>query len=163
MKRIIDGVTYNTDTATLIARADEDYPYDDLTNEAARTEALRLYQTRGGAFFLHIHTRTSRRNSEREWRDIELNEFTPMTADEAQSWVNGTQCQVELLNDVFGEPPEAAAEEVMGATLYIRVPASLKERIDTAAKGQGLSVNAWLMRCTEGCVRQQITHAVASE
>jgi hypothetical protein len=32
------------------------------------------------------------------------------------------QFQVEILNDVFGEAPEATAEERSGATLYIHVP-----------------------------------------
>jgi hypothetical protein len=41
---------------------------------------------------------------ERRERDT----FEPMTAEEAQKWI--LEGEVELLNDVFGEPPEAAAE-----------------------------------------------------
>jgi predicted HicB family RNase H-like nuclease len=152
MKRVIDGVTYNTDTATLIAKADDDTELDKYSGEPAKSLELRLYQTRGGAFFLHMHTETSRANSEGEWRDIVRDEFEPLTASEAQHWVAKSGYQVEVLNDVFGEPPEAAAEAQPGATLYVRVPASLKEQIEAAAEMEKVSVNAWMMRCAEFCI-----------
>jgi HicB family len=56
------------------------------------------------------------------------------------------------LNDgILDEPPEAAAEESPGSTLYIRVPTSLKNRIEALAKEADLSLNAWTMRCVERC------------
>ncbi len=150
MKRVIDGVTYNTDTSTLIAQATDDQ--ETITGELAKSLELRLYQTRGGAFFLHIHTETSRRNSEGGFRDIVRNEFEPLTASEARHWVTDSGYQVEVLNDASGEPPEAAAEETPGATLYIRLPASLKDQIEAAAGNEKLSVNSWAMRCLERCI-----------
>jgi hypothetical protein len=59
--------------------------------------------------------------------------------------------EVELLADVFADPPEAAAEDAPGATLYIRVPASLKDRADRLARDEEVSLNAWAMRCVERC------------
>jgi len=79
----------------------------------------------------------------------------PLTRDEAHRWV--MEGQVELFNDVFGEPPEAGEEAAPGATLYVRVPASLKDQIEAAAAGDKLSVNAWAIRCMEGCVASRLT------
>jgi hypothetical protein len=157
MKRVIAGVTYNTDTATLIAHAEDDEEFNNYTGEPAKNRELWLYQTRGGAFFLHIHIETSRRNSEGEFRDIVRDEFEPMTTSEARHWVTSSGFQIELLNDAFGEPPEAAAEETPGATLYIRVPSSLKDRIEVAATEDALSVNAFMMRCAESCLANRST------
>ena len=81
------------------------------------------------------------------------NEFEALTASEAQHWALSGSHQVELLDEaVFGEPPEAEAEDVPGATLYIRVPATLKAQLDNAAAADKLSLNAWMMRCAENCL-----------
>ena len=53
MKRIIDSVSYNTDTATKIAFAQEnDSDTDGIT---IKRMEWTLYPTRGGAFLLHLH------------------------------------------------------------------------------------------------------------
>ena len=44
MKRVIEGKTYNTDTATIVAS----YEY---TDEKENEVTVGLYQTRGGTFF----------------------------------------------------------------------------------------------------------------
>ena len=49
------------------------------------------------------------------------------------------------------EPPTGEPE----ATIYIRLPRPLKERIEAAAKGEGVSLNAWVMRCVERCTAPQ--------
>jgi predicted HicB family RNase H-like nuclease len=150
MKRIIDGVTYNTDTATVIARAEV---VDDEWPKQGERRVLTLYQTRGGAFFVHIDTTTMRFSPrDQEWQDDQRHVFEAMTREQAHAWV--MDGQVELLNDVFGEPPEAAEEAAPGATIYLRIPASLKDQIETAANGDKLSVNAWTMRCIEQCLRR---------
>lgn len=148
MKRIIDGVTYNTDTATLIARSEWVETYFN-GNPPDERHDRRLYQTRGGAFFVHTQTETERQNFHGDWEPVTRNEFDPLTREEAHNWI--MEGNVELLNDVFGEPPEAAEEAAPGATLYIRVPSSLKDRIETLAKNDGVSLNAWTMRCVERC------------
>jgi hypothetical protein len=129
VKKIINGLTYKTDTSTLIAKAES-------TGEAyfqgpEETTHSWLYQTRGGAFFLHERTETSKKDKNDEWKQVARNEFFPMTYDRALRWF--MSAEVELLSDVFGEPPEATAEPTQGATLYIRVPTSLKGRLETLA------------------------------
>jgi predicted HicB family RNase H-like nuclease len=154
MKRIINGVTYNTDTSTLIAMAEVDHGANPYASEPAKNERMWLYQTRGGAFFLHTCTETYRRNNEGKFRAVTRDEFEPLSTSEAQHWVTGSRSrQVEIMNEkVFGEPPEAEAEETLSATLYTRMPASLKQQIETAAAEDKLSANAWVIRCTESCL-----------
>jgi hypothetical protein len=145
VKRIVDGLTYNTDTSTLLAKAewqldDQWSPYNGAECEGE------LYQTRGGAFFLvtTIHTK----DADGEPRDKV--EFAPMTAERAHEWL--LEGDVEVYRNPFEDPPEAAAEAESGATIYIRVPASLKRDVDEAARGAKVSGNVWAMRCVERCL-----------
>ncbi len=147
MKRIINGMTYNTDTATIIGRAS-------FVEEAtgARAEERRdftLYQTRGGAFFELTSVSTYRKNIHGGWEPVERHEFDPKTREQAQAWVS--EDGVELLSNVLGEPPEASEEVSKGATIYLRVPASLKDIIEADAKEDDLSVNSYAIRCMERC------------
>ena len=156
-KRIINGQTYNTDTATLIARAEADYgdtPHH--TRPGAHTE-VKVYQTRGGAFFLHTFTQTPRKDAIGNEQLVEDHMFEPMTREDVEDWVKSAgylDYQIELLSPTIGDPPEAVAEAeaVPAASLYIRVPTSLKVRIQEAAEADKLSVNAWVMRCMEACI-----------
>jgi predicted HicB family RNase H-like nuclease len=141
MKRIIDGVTYNTDTSTRLAVSD----YETLYNNESRPCQGTLYQTRGGAFFV--------------WQAIDLasdgdsgelivrNRFEALSAKEAEEWI--MTGDTEVFHNPFGEPPEAEAEDEPGSTIYLRVPTSLKKRVEEAAERQNLSTNAWTMRCIE--------------
>jgi hypothetical protein len=149
MKRIIDGVTYNTDTSTLIAKSEWIEEANSFQPVEVRHSHL-LYQTRGGAFFTTETRETERKNAAGDWIDDHRTDFTPLTADRAREWL--LEGEVELLNDVFGEPPEAAAESSPAATIYVRVPTSLKNQIEAAAANDKLSVNAWAIRCMEGCI-----------
>jgi hypothetical protein len=143
MKRIVNGVTYNTDTATKIARSE--WAPDD-----GPTVGI-LYQTRGGAFFVH------RRIQKEQWNELSheaeqttVDVFDPMSAERAHAWI--LEGEVEVFHNPFDDPPEAAAEAEPGATIYIRVPASLKRRVDEAAADEKVSGNVWAMRCVERCV-----------
>lgn len=135
MKRIIEGRTFNTETATKVAFAKVDRPY------LGADEEQTLYLTRSGAFFVHVRDPVDNQD------DIEI-----LTGEEAQNWV--LEGEVELFNSPFPDPPEAAAEEPSKteATIFIRVPQSLKRQIDATAKAAGQSVNAWAMRCLERCL-----------
>lgn len=110
-----------------------------------------LYQTRGGAYFVH-EARTKERWIERDREYVEKvdHTFQPLSPEEAQKWM--MTGEVEVFHSPFEDPPEATAEPEPGATLYVRMPASLKSRIDEAARQQGLSANVWAMRCLERCV-----------
>lgn len=135
MKRIIHGVTYNTDTARIVAR----WEYND--QDGYPTDAT-LYQTRGGAFFT-VH----------KW-EVDGKEkvyFEAVSRDEVLRLVERTN-NLEIIDDsVLQDPPEAAAEAAPGATLYIRVPASLKDQLEELAQDAGVSLNTWMMRCAERC------------
>jgi predicted HicB family RNase H-like nuclease len=49
---------------------------------------------------------------------------------------------------------ERVSEEETEGTIYARIPASLKRKIEEAAKAEGLSANSWAMRCFERCLSQ---------
>jgi hypothetical protein len=137
MKRVIDGKSYNTDTATIVAKW-EYKDQDDYDTEAT------LYQTRGGAFFIVD-----------VWENDEGHPkvyFETMSRDEVRRLVERTDNLAIINGKMLDEPPEAAEGETPGATLYLRVPASLKERVEVAASEAKLSVNAWAMRCIENCL-----------
>jgi hypothetical protein len=48
------GVTYNTDTSTVVARGE--WNDEAWGGNPAEEHSGTLYQTRGGAFFLHVHS-----------------------------------------------------------------------------------------------------------
>jgi hypothetical protein len=146
MKRIVDGLTYNTDTSTLLAKAewtlnDQWSPYNGSEVEGE------LYQTRGGAFFLVTTIHIPGDNSSDARDKVE---FAAMPPDRAQAWL--LEGDVEIYRNPFDDPPEATAEADAGATIYIRVPAALKRDVDEAAREEQVSGNVWAMRCVERCL-----------
>lgn len=142
MKRIIDGRSYNTDTAAAVAETSwEDE--DTLTKRDINTQQ-KLYQTRGGAFFLV----TTESWVDRDGDNCGRNTFEAMSAEKAAGWVMGQN--VEILDEtVFAAPPEAEAEETPAATIFVRLPASLKTRVEARAKLSSKSMNAWVVEQLE--------------
>jgi hypothetical protein len=149
MKRIIDGVTYNTDTSTALAKSEYYTGYNHQDLHCVGT----LFQTRGGAFFVWQKIELDR--ADEDGNPITRDRFLSLSRDEAEKWINTGE--VELIYNPFDElpfeePPEAVAEAEPGATIYLRVPAALKKRVDAAAMKANLSANAWAMRCLENCL-----------
>jgi predicted HicB family RNase H-like nuclease len=145
MKRIVNGVTYNTETSTVLARisyeSDDDIQWDET-----------LYQTRGGAFFVDEQSTRKIWNERDQRREIKVtNNFVPKSAEEAHKWIM-QEDNVEILRNPFDDRPEATAETEPGATIYVRVPASLKRSVEEAAKDNSVSGNVWAMRCIEQCL-----------
>ena len=145
MKRIIDGMTYNTDTATKVAI----FRVDFIDKEAGYKDST-LYVTRGGAFFVHVYV-----------PDMEEFALDPHDRIEAQEWI--LHGEVEIFNDVLEDPPEASEDQPAQpeATIYVRVPEPLKRQIDKVAKDEGQSVNAWVMRCVETCLSSRTPNGMA--
>lgn len=148
MKRIIQGQTYNTDTATAVAFCSWDDPNAEKGEIAETIETL--YVTRGGAFFA-VTERHQRGDYDdfgaKNWRVS----FEALSRSQAEYWITSRD-DVELHDDtVFNEPPEAVAEEKATTTLYLRIPQTLKEKVEAAAKGEGLSANAWATNCLQTC------------
>ncbi len=136
LKRIIGGKTYNTETATLIAAIDSEDSLDWFEH---------LYQNRFGAYFHHFG---------RPVDAIGLSSFVniePLTPAEAQEWMEKYHHD-SLIETHFGEVPEAGSGETR---FTLRMPDSLKHRIDALAKPNKQSVNSWIIRCIENCAGVQ--------
>jgi len=140
MKRLFNGVTLNTKTSTVLARLERG---DDTESFVGV-----LYQTRGGAFFVN-EVETKQIWSPRHEAHLEHESGTnyPVSPDEALKWI--MQGGVEVFHNPFDDPPKATAKSEPGATIYVRVPASLKKRVDNAAREAKLSSNVWVMQCIE--------------
>ncbi len=137
-KRIIDGQTYNTETATLVAGYDDDYDGHPVGSGAY------LFQTRFGAFFVY----------EDRWgfSDDDYEIIKPLSPAEAQTWLEQRHpTEPELIERYFGEMPEAGADEVK---FTLRMPQSLRNQLAEIAKGNKQSLNAWAVRCLESCAKQ---------
>ncbi len=132
-KRIIDGKTYNTETATLIAGRD--------TDERQFTYCDYLYQTRFGAFFRYTSLDGA--------NEDDYERIIPMTPEDARKWLEENYSyEPELIERYFGEMPEAGAGEVK---FTLRMPESLRNRLAARAVANKQSLNAWMVRCLEGC------------
>ncbi|MFI4994884.1 MAG: hypothetical protein ACHQAQ_03765 [Hyphomicrobiales bacterium] len=128
MKRIIDGKTYNIHTATRVTGGEAGEPSMGWWG---------LYQTRHGAFF-----------KVRVDHDGEtILDFGPVTDAEAQAVLE--RHANHLVEVYFGPMPEGGAAE---RRLTIRIPGNLADRVEASAKGKGLSLNSYAMRCFEQCV-----------
>ena len=147
MKRVINGLTYNTDTSTAVAR----YEYEDDKDHDTKAT---VYQNRGGAFFI-VH----------EWQEpdprhsgyghpemIDRIYFEETSREAIENLMTMGLQQVEVLDEkALALPPEAEDEEEPATTAYLRLPPALKSRIEAAAKADKLSLNAWAIRCFEKC------------
>lgn len=136
IKRIIDGKTYNTETATKHAGFDQDpgpYEYGE-----------HLYQNRLGVFFVARYLSGA---GEDDYEKID-----PITPEQAREWLEkNASWQPELIEQLFGEMPEAGAAEVK---YTLRMPESLRDRLAERAKANSQSLNAWIIRCLESCAAQ---------
>jgi HicB-like protein involved in pilus formation len=132
-KRIIDGKTYNTETATMISGG---------ADFAGQYESGKyLYQTRFGAFFAYSYMDGA---AEDDYETIE-----PLTPQQAQEWLEKNDgYNVELIERLFGQMPEAGLGEVK---YTLRMPESLRDRLAGLAKANEQSLNAWIIRCLEVC------------
>jgi len=148
MRRIVNGIAYNTDTSAAVAKY-EWTSQDQRGNEWDLTGTL--YQTHKGVFFVHVHSALEWFDQDdRETKTRTKDEFEPMTPDEATRWL--LKGGVEILDPHYAEGIPEAEDNAEGSTVYVRVPASLKRRIDEAAQHEGMSVPAWSLRCFERCL-----------
>lgn len=135
-KRIIDGKTYNTETATQIAGWDEENagPYDSGTY---------LFQTRFGAFFEYYYLDGA--------GEDDYEKIRPLSPDEAQRWLEDrVSWDPALIERLFGEMPEAGSAEVK---YTLRLPESLRNQLAKLAETNNQSLNAWIVRCLERCAK----------
>ena len=130
-KRIIDGKTYNTETATQIAGwSGDDGPYE---------RGSFLYQTRFGAFFAYEYLDGS--------GEDDFERMEPLTPEQARAWLEkNASYDVALIERLFGEMPEDGSGETK---FTLRMPDSLRDRLAERAKANRQSLNAWIVRCLE--------------
>ena len=130
MKRIIDGKTYNTDTATEVIGGDN----------SPRSDAWwGIYQTRYDAFFKVVVGHDGET----------VQEFVPLTDEQAMAQLQ--RDAPHLVDQYFGPFPEAGSAE---RRLTIRLPGNLADRVEAAAKVKKLSLNSYAMRCFERCAAE---------
>ncbi|HEU0082275.1 MAG TPA: toxin-antitoxin system HicB family antitoxin [Bradyrhizobium sp.] len=132
-KRIIDGKTYNTETATqIIGWSQDEGPYE---------HGRYLYQTRFGAFFAYSYVDGA---DENDYEKIE-----PLTPEDARAWLEkNASYRPDLIEQFFGQMPEAGSGEIK---YTLRLPESLRDRLAALAKANQQSLNAWMIRCLENC------------
>lgn len=134
-KRIIDGKTYNTETATRLAG------WDETSDGYPVTYGQHLYQNRFGAFFLYTY--------QDDGPDGPEQDLTPYTPDDVRLWLEKYRSHdVDLFESLFGKLPEAGTGE---SKFTLRLPDSLRERLAARAKDNGQSLNAWIIKCLERC------------
>ena len=147
MKRIIDGATYNTDTATEIAKGS----YRD-DSSAAVTESV-LYQTRTGVYFQVEETTTQYRDRRGEVQTrTEYDWHVVGDANKARDWCE--EYGLTITRDIEDMPDEPELGEKM-ATIYVRLPPSLKDAITARAEAKKVSTNVFALRCLEECEARQ--------
>lgn len=135
MKRIINGCTYNTDTAISVYESKIEFDPDDYSETIG---SVILYKTRYGAYFLF----SSASNIRNEWNE----ELDALDNDKAQAWleecVEDEELKVDLILIHFGEPNEAGSSD---KRFTLRMPTSLKNQIDELSDKEGLSANSWIV------------------
>ncbi|MGA2492670.1 MAG: toxin-antitoxin system HicB family antitoxin [Roseiarcus sp.] len=138
-KRIIDGKTYNTETATQLAGGEHDGPqWGDA--------GAYLYQTRFGAFFLYSYLDGT--------GEDDCEQITPFTPEQAREWLEKHQSyRVDLIESLFGKMPEAGSGE---SKFTLRMPDSLRHRLADRAKANNQSLNAWIVRCLESYAAEAV-------
>lgn len=140
VKRIIDGKTYNTETATQISG------WSDFYGPAEAGGFL--YQSRFGAFFEFSYLDGA--------AEDDYEKITPLSPEEARLWLEKYESQnPELIESLFGEMPEAGSSEVK---YTLRMPESLRNRLNEKAKENSQSLNAWIIRCLERCAAGENTN-----
>ncbi len=134
-KRIINGKTYNTETATKCAG------YDHTKDDYPITHGQHLYKSRFGAFFLYEYADDGPEGPEQD--------IAPISPDDARKWLEKhRRFDVDLIEKLFGKMPEAGSGE---SKFTLRMPDSLRDRLADRAKANDQSLNAWIIRCLERC------------
>jgi hypothetical protein len=156
IKQVIDGKTYNTETARCLAtvelmgyRTDERGRF--TTNTPKKVGTTSLYENRGGAYFLvrdYDPDVSAEPDLVGKFRIHDRGVF-PLKPKEALGWAESKALD---LDEMFGKVAETGDQT--GAIL-LRVPQTLKLAIEKSAAVAGVSTNTWLMRCAERAIASE--------
>jgi len=159
MKKIINGVTYNTSTSFREAKNIDGKEYDPGTRD--------IYMTRKCDFF--IFEQGFKPCKKKGWEDgwtpcDELSEITPITIEEArelalgphgewkESYLFDRDREPNVIIDFF-DTDEATLKKP--AQLNIRMPVSLRELIKINAKLAGKTANEWVCDLLQEAIKPQ--------
>ena len=161
IKQVIDGKTYNTETARCLATVDlMGYRTDErgrfTTNTPKKVGTTSLYETRDGAYFLvRDYDPVSGFYAEfdlvGQFR-IHDHGVIPLKRKEALGWAESKGLDFAQIEEMFGKVAEASDQT--GAIL-LRLPQTLKLAIEKSAAVAGVSINTWLMRCAERAIASE--------
>jgi hypothetical protein len=143
LKRVIDGKSYNTDTATLLHEHVEE---DELQENGPHGPNpypfyQQLYRTRYGKFFLALRNESFLNHATGE-NDL-LDRIVPVEIDRAVKWME-LYCNEKI--EQFVDVPEAGDPST---TLTLRMDKALKSSLNTASIAEGISMNVWCVRALE--------------
>lgn len=162
IKRIINGKTYNTATAALICKINNN-GYQWLFDNKKDNAFLRLhggqanefdyhktylYQTRNGAFFVAGYG-----DQLSLWGIVGRymqQGVIPLTREETFHLLE-LESRTDELEELMGECEEASDNDAEATVFSLRLPPSLKSKAARIAERDGLSLNSMLIRCIERC------------
>jgi hypothetical protein len=160
IKQVIDGKTYNTETARCLATVDlMGYRTDQrgrfTTNTPKKVGTTSLYETRDGAYFLVRDYDSASDTADPDLAGqlrIHDRGVIPLKRKEALGWAESKALDSDRIEEMFGKVAEAGDQT--GAIL-LRVPHTLKLAIEKSAAVAGVSTNTWLMRCAERAIASE--------
>ena len=159
IKQVIDGKTYNTETARCLATVElMGYRMDErgrfTTNTPKKVGTTSLYENRGGAYFLvrdYDPDVSPEPDLVGQFR-IHDRGVIPLKPEEALGWAESKGLDFDKVEEMFGKVAEAGDQT--GAIL-LRLPQTLKLAIEKSAAVAGVSTNTWLMRCAERTIASE--------
>jgi len=153
VKQVIDGKTYNTETARCLATVElMGYRTDQrgrfTTNTPKKVGTTSLYENRGGAYFLvrdYDPDVSPEPDLVGQFR-IHDRGVIPLKPEEALGWAESKALDLDEMFSKTGDQTGA---------ILLRVPQTLKLAIEKSAAVAGVSVNTRLMRCAERAIASE--------
>ena len=134
LKRIVEGKLYDTGTAKIVAK----WRWSSEDGQGDKT----LYINKNGAFFVMDE------DAPEYDGDVVEPRLTPHTRDQVANFLLHAEKLEVLDEDQLPLPPEATPEDIEPtATIYVRVPMSLKRRVEAAAEKARLPITALTIQC----------------
>jgi len=155
IKRVIDGVAYNTETSTLINRRHTGADPVTMTEHGPKPvpRAEELYRNRSGKLFFVYRQMPIFDVVQNQY--VLRDELRPVARDEAAAWLNEhfpDSRDAFLLNMKFGKAPLANAEAMMS----LRIDPYWKTAMKRAADDRGMSMNALCTHFFRYCINHSI-------
>jgi hypothetical protein len=139
MKRIMNGKTYDTDIATLVAENTQ----HDNRGQAVRTA---LYQANDGVFFAVDEIEREHRNNG-DWH-ARLSYEWEVVGDAGDALRFCEKRCLTIFQNIEDVLPEASFDQ-SASTMSVQLPSSLRSVMMAESKKQNLSLNAFALRCVE--------------